>query len=654
MWLVVAALCLAADCTGEVSSIMVSNRLKADARAYMEQHPEISYQEALRAVTAHTPTGASGGTEQAQPDQQHHAVDLFEALGIEDIATHDFAEVWSRNATTVSLRVPYGYRFESGATHAELEYLDLTRESLGGNGPHAAIEGRTGSGKSHFLSSLVLGFAATYAPDTVGFVLANGKGGSTFEGLDKLPHVVAAVSHLENFTPRVQRLVDFIENEMQRRQQLIYAVSGRADFDDYTDRCMQIAESEYPRLPHLLIVLDEYRAAVRSSPGLAPALVHLARTGRALGMHLVVSDQPSDSMLGRELFEQLRTRITLPLDEPLHRIRTEIDAAAQPGNMLAEIASRLSALSNFRAMDQHPLSDEAAQLEYIGFVRAEIDSLIGQDEVKEQLHGILTDALTTAERVRRGLRFSPVHPNFVFTGAPGTGKTHAAQILADTLRAAGAIETSTVVYADRSTLVGRFEGETSAKTAAVFESARNGVLFIDSACDLVQDRDGNSDHFGREAVNTLSQLMRNHVQDTVVVLCGYPGPMRRLLEREQSLAGLFTRRLDFVSPTASELWEYLCRFAQHAGHAVSPEAAEPFQRYITGLADPVRDRDGLSCLDRLGNIRLARNVVEQAARNAAQRLQSVGELSTLSDEELLGLTAEDIMAAVEGFESAAV
>lgn len=626
---------------------MVSHRLKADARAYMEQHPGVSYQAALRAVTAHTPTedGAGGRPAQTQSDQQNRAVDLFGAFGIEDIVTHDFAEVWSRNATTVSLRVPYGYRLESGAAHAELEYLDLTHESLGGSGPHAAIEGRTGSGKSHFLSSLVLGFAATYGPDTVSFVLADGKGGSTFDGLDKLPHVVAAVSHLEHFPPRVQRLIDFIESETRRRKHLICAVSGCVDFDDYTGRSMKSTESEYPRLPHLLIVVDEYRAAVRTGPGLERSLVHLARTGKSLGMHLVISDQPSDRAEGRELFAQLRTRITLPLGESQHRLRTEIDATGQPESMLAEIASRLSALSDARVMDAQPLSDEAAQLEYIASVRTEIDSLIGQDEVKAQLHAILTGALADAERRRRGLTVSGRHPHFVFTGAPGTGKTHVAEILADALRAAGVTETPKVVFAYRNTLVGRFEGETSPKTAAVFDSARGGVLFVDSASELVRDRNGSGDPFGREAVDTLSQLMRSGGHGTVVVLCGYPEEMRNFLAREQSLAGLFSQHIAFSSPDPNELGQYLVKFAEEAGYVLGDSTEKVFRRIVEQLYP--EDHVGVRHIDRLGNIRFARGVIDVAARLAAQRIGHVENLAALTAAELSQLRDEDIAMAAE-------
>lgn len=626
---------------------MVSKRLKSDARAHMDQHPGISYQEALRAVTAHTPTedGAGGRPAQTRSDQQNRAVDLFEAFGIEDIATHDFAEVWSRNATTVSLRAPYGYRLESGATHAELEYLDLTHESLGGNGPHAALQGRTKSGKSHLLRSLVLGFAATYGPDTVGFVLADGKGGSTFEGLDKLPHVVAAVSHLEHFPPRVQRLIDFIESETQRREHLICAVSGWVDFDDFTDRSMKGTESEYPRLPHLLIVVDEYRAAVRSGPGLERCLVHLARTGKSLGMHLVISDQPSDHAEGRELFAQLRTRITLPLGESQHRLRTEIDATGQPGSMLAEIAARLSALSDSRVTDAQPLSDEAAQLEYIGSVRTEIDSLIGQDEVKVQLHAILTGALADAERRRRGLTVSDRHPHFVLMGAPGTGKTHVAEILADALRAAGVTETPKVVFAHRNTLVGRFEGETASKTAAVFDSARGGVLFVDSAHELVQDRSGNTDPFGREAVDTLSHLMRNGAHGAVVVLCGYPDEMRNFLAREQSLAGLFSRHVTIASPQPGELWQHLVKCSEEAGYVLSPSTEGAFRRIVEQLY--AEDHFGVPHIDRLGNIRFARAVVDAAAGFAGQRLGPVEDLATLTAAELSQLLDEDIVMAVK-------
>ena len=57
------------------------------------------------------------------------------------------------------------------------------------DGPHALVAGTTGSGKSAFLQALVLGVATHASPDDIAFVLADYKGGATFDACAELPHV---------------------------------------------------------------------------------------------------------------------------------------------------------------------------------------------------------------------------------------------------------------------------------------------------------------------------------------------------------------------------------------------------------------------------------------------------------------------------------
>ena len=63
-------------------------------------------------------------------------------------------------------------------------------------GPHGLCVGATGSGKSEFLRTLVLGLVATHPPEALNVVLVDFKGGATFLGLERLRHVAAVVTNL--------------------------------------------------------------------------------------------------------------------------------------------------------------------------------------------------------------------------------------------------------------------------------------------------------------------------------------------------------------------------------------------------------------------------------------------------------------------------
>ena len=65
--------------------------------------------------------------------------------------------------------------------------LDIKESAMGGMGPHGLCIGATGSGKSEFLRTLVLGLAMTHSSEQLNYVLVDFKGGATFAGLDELP-----------------------------------------------------------------------------------------------------------------------------------------------------------------------------------------------------------------------------------------------------------------------------------------------------------------------------------------------------------------------------------------------------------------------------------------------------------------------------------
>ena len=75
-------------------------------------------------------------------------------------------------------------------------HLDLKEAAQHGMGPHGLVIGATGSGKSEFLRTLVLGLAITHSPEQLNMVLVDFKGGATFAGMSGMPHVSAMITNL--------------------------------------------------------------------------------------------------------------------------------------------------------------------------------------------------------------------------------------------------------------------------------------------------------------------------------------------------------------------------------------------------------------------------------------------------------------------------
>ena len=85
-------------------------------------------------------------------------------------------------------------------------------------GPHGLCIGATGSGKSEFLRTLALGMIAAHPPDALNLVLVDFKGGATFLGLERAPHVAAVITNLADEAHLVARMRDALAGEMNRRR----------------------------------------------------------------------------------------------------------------------------------------------------------------------------------------------------------------------------------------------------------------------------------------------------------------------------------------------------------------------------------------------------------------------------------------------------
>lgn len=288
--------------------------------------------------------GLSGAAE----DKPSHIPDFFEAHGIGDIETHDLISVWRDNAYTDEIKVPYGYRRKGDEILPELSYLNFYDENRDGDGPHGGAAGRTGSGKSHFLRSVVLGLMATYGPDKVALILADFKGGATFLGMDKAPHTVASISNLENATELVERLGAVLQGEVDRRQQFITGDKGLPDIFSYrSEQQKRAGDPEWPPLPDLIVVIDEFGEFLHQRPHYMALLTSISRIGRSLGIHLFMCSQYLNQTVLGDLLDQMAFRFSLAVQSPQHSAALiGTDAAARmvtgEGRLKGKILRKLS------------------------------------------------------------------------------------------------------------------------------------------------------------------------------------------------------------------------------------------------------------------------------------------------------------------------
>ena len=170
--------------------------------------------------------------------------------------------------------------------------VDLVRD-----GPHAIVTGITGSGKSELLTTWITALCAAYSTREVAFLLADFKGGMTFDALDGLPHVTGVITDLDGGA--AERAIASLRAELRRREHELARCGARDISDPRVD------------LARLVIVVDEFAALVAEHDGLHRIFADVAARGRALGMHLILGSQRVSGAMSDALLANCPLRVAL-------------------------------------------------------------------------------------------------------------------------------------------------------------------------------------------------------------------------------------------------------------------------------------------------------------------------------------------------------
>ncbi len=229
-----------------------------------------------------------------------------EMVGIVDPGNIRVDRQWPyrRDADRSRLNIPFGYDPTGSVVH-----LDIKESAEEGMGPHGMCIGATGSGKSEFLRTLVLSAVAEHSPDVLNLLLVDFKGGATFLGFDRLSHVTAVVTNMEEEADLVTRMEDVINGEMSRRQRILRDAGNFASVADYERAREQGAQLD--PLPTLLIILDEFAELLEQHPSFAKLFVAIGRLGRSLRIHLLLASQKVPANRMGELEAHLSYRVAL-------------------------------------------------------------------------------------------------------------------------------------------------------------------------------------------------------------------------------------------------------------------------------------------------------------------------------------------------------
>lgn len=243
---------------------------------------------------------------------------------------------------------------------------------------------------------------------------------------------------------------------------------------------------------------------------------------------------------------------------------------------------------------------------------AELNSLTGLDSVKTEVNEMVKLVRFYQETGKDVLNKFSLHT--VFTGNPGTGKTTVARILSRIFKGLGILEKGHLVEVDREGLVAGYVGQTAIKTGEKINEAMGGILFIDEAYSLAQEKGAQHD-FGAEAIQIILKRMEDLRGKFGVIVAGYTDNMSEFVNSNPGLKSRFDKYFTFEDYAAEDMHTIAQSLFTKEG--VKPDAAAEahLKNYFAFLFEN-RDKH-------FGNARTVRQVVGESVKNQNLRLASM-------------------------------
>ena len=262
-----------------------------------------------------------------------------------------------------------------------------------------------------------------------------------------------------------------------------------------------------------------------------------------------------------------------------------------------------------------------------GSAYQELQAMIGLEEVKATIDSFIAAHQLYKRQKELGMNPTPPSRHCAFVGSPGTAKTTVARLFGRILRENGILAIGEFHEATRANIIERYVGWTAKNVRRLINAAKGGVLFIDEAYALLDDREGS---FGDEAIAEIVASMENNLDEVVIILAGYKDKMENLLKRNPGLRSRISFIMEFKDYSTQQLTEIAEKMAKDRGLRLTDDA----RLRIHELMKETSTRKDF------GNGRFARNLVEHAVMKQASRLYKTG-IDKATEDDIRTLTAED-------------
>lgn len=247
-----------------------------------------------------------------------------------------------------------------------------------------------------------------------------------------------------------------------------------------------------------------------------------------------------------------------------------------------------------------------------GEAKVELENMIGLKSAKEIIRKAVANAKLNKLCMDKGIKRENTSLHMVFTGNPGTAKTTVARLVAEIMKDEKILDLGKFIEVGRADIIGDHVGQTAKLVKKRFKEAEGGVLFIDEAYSLVDDR---KNSFGDEAISTIVQEMENLRDKVIVIFAGYPKPMEDFLDRNPGMKSRITFNVNFDDYSKEELCNITKLMLSKKHFTLTDEAMNKLENIF----------DKVVGTEDFGNGRFVRKIIEKAELNLAERIVSLSE-----------------------------
>ncbi|KAI8962711.1 P-loop containing nucleoside triphosphate hydrolase protein [Daldinia sp. FL1419] len=205
-------------------------------------------------------------------------------------------------------------------------------------------------------------------------------------------------------------------------------------------------------------------------------------------------------------------------------------AILQRGKMVTTICNR-----SYKLIESDFLGDSPKDFHSQSDAWKKLEEMAGMEKVKKAIKELVFRRNINYTRKREGKELLKTSLNYVFLGPPGTGKTTVATLFGQIIADLGYTDDSDVVMKKPSDFIGKYVGESEARTQKILDGTKRKTLIIDEAHMFYHSSEygtDRSDIFRQGIVDTIVAHTDNEPgNNRCIILMGYPARMKEFFRK---------------------------------------------------------------------------------------------------------------------------